>query len=318
MSVLRPPVEVAVATREREVPTGPGMSYEPKLDGYRCLAFSSLGLLQSRQGSTSMTTRFPEVLTDVEQLGDVVVDGELVAVGPDGRLTFAALAAGPARRAREQVVVILVVFDLLARGDRDWRGRAYRERRAVLEALVPGLGHVQLIERTEDHHAARDWLAPGWGQAGVEGLVAKPGGSRYVPGRRSGWRKVRATITVDVAVLGVTRANTLVLALPDTGGRWRVRGVSLPVPPALRAELASRLRLDSARTEPVRVPGSAVGLPGSPDVVYEPVRLDTVVEIEADTSIDRARQRHPSRVLRIRDDLSPADLPPSSRITSGQ
>ncbi|WP_165944754.1 ATP-dependent DNA ligase [Saccharopolyspora terrae] len=306
---VTPPVQVATATSAGVLPTEPGQwAYEPKLDGYRVVGFTARRLLQSRQGSTALTDRFPEVVGDLVALGEVVVDGELVALR-GGRLTFSDLQSGPARRARDQVTAVFVVFDLLAFGDQDLRTRAYLERRAALgDLLAQPLPHVQLIEHTMDLQTAGVWMSPDWGEAGIEGVVAKPRASRYAPGQRSGWLKIRQTHTVDAAVLGVIGADTLVLGYPDRVGRWRVLGLSLPVTRELRAELAARLRLDDVRSDPVRLPGIAGGLPGSAEVTYQPVLVNTVVEVAVDTAAEYGRQRHRSRVLRIRDDLAPADL----------
>lgn len=157
--MLHPPVSLAVAARVRELPAEPGWSCEPKLDGYRCCGFSHAGLLQSRQGSTAMTSRFPEVIADLSTLGDVVIDGELVALR-EGRLVFSALQAGPVRRARDHVTALLVVFDLLAIDDQDLRWKPYFERRAALERrLDQPLPHVQLIEHTCDLRVAQEWMS---------------------------------------------------------------------------------------------------------------------------------------------------------------
>lgn len=311
VTVLHPPLPLAVAARVHDLPAERGRyAMQPKLDGYRCAGFGSLGLLQSRQGSTALTDRFPEVVADLAALGDVVVDGELVALR-GGRLVFTALQFGPERRAREHVTAALIVFDLLGHEDRDLRGLPYVERRAALERLLARpLPHVQLIEETEDPQAAREWLGPAWGAAGVEGVVGRPLRSRYAPGTRSGWIKVRQTITVEVVVLGVVGADVLVLGQPDRAGRFRVRGLSHPVPAGLRAELAALLRPDDTRPGLVELPPSVGGLPGGPPISYVPVRPECVVEITADTAVDHGGiQRHRVTVVRVRPDLTTADLP---------
>lgn len=307
--MLHPPIPVAVAARAQEVPNDRDRwAFEPKLDGYRVIAFAGLGLLQSRQGRTALTTRFPEVTADLAALGrDVVLDGELVALR-GGHLEFASLQTGPARRAREHITVIYMAFDLLATDDEDLRTRSYLDRRAALaDLLAHPRPHLQLVTHTLDPNAAREWLDPSWGATGVEGVVAKPRTSRY--GRRCGWLKIRRTVTTEAAVLGVAGADSLVLGAPGRAGGWRITGISLPVPAALRAELAAHLKPDPARLDPVRLPGTLGGLPGDPEIVYQPVLPTTVIEIEADLAIEFGRWRHRPRVLRIRDDLAPGDLP---------
>ncbi|WP_158628626.1 ATP-dependent DNA ligase [Saccharopolyspora rhizosphaerae] len=311
MTVLRPPVTVTVAGSTRDLPVDPGRwAYEPKLDGYRVVGFAARRLLQTRQGNTALTSRFPEVVADLATLGDVVVDGELVA-WRHGRLDFSALQAGPARRERDRITAVLMAFDLLAADERDLRGKPHLERRGVLEDLLTRpLPHVQLVEQTLDPQAAREWLSLDWGVTGVEGVMAKPVTSRYAPGQRSGWLKVRTTRTVEAVVLGVTSPDALVLGSPDLSRGWWVTGLSLPVPPGLRAELAARLRLDEARLDPVHLPGTVGGFSGD-ETVYQAVHPDTVVEVEADTAAEHGRFRHRLRVVRIRADLTPADLPPA-------
>lgn len=298
-----------MATRTHEVPAGPDMSFEPKLDGFRALAFSRARRLQSRQGSLALTERFPDVLADLSGLGDVVLDGELVAMR-HGRLEFSALRLGPARRAREGITAVLVAFDLLAIDDIDVRGQPLVRRRAQLQALLghARLAHVQLIEQTTDRSAALEWMSPAWGQAGVEGVLTKPLRSRYLTGTRSGWIKTRQTATIEAVVLGVAGADVLVLGQPSPSGRWRVQGLSHPVAPALGAELATQLRLDESHPETAQLPSSVGGLPGAPPITYLPVRPDVIVEITVDTAIDHGRHRHRITVMRIRDDLTPDDL----------
>ncbi|WP_186459207.1 hypothetical protein [Saccharopolyspora dendranthemae] len=297
MVVLHPPVPVAVASRAREIPSGDRWAFEPKLDGYRVIAFAGLRLLQSRQGRTALTTRFPEVTADLAALGrDVVLDGELVALR-DEHLEFAALQTGPARRAREHVTVIYMAFDLLATADADLRTQPSLDQRAALaELLAESRPHLQLVTNTLDPSAAREWLDPSWGEAGVGGLVAKPVASRYMPGSRR--LKIRQLVTTEAVVLGVVGAASLVLGRPSARGGWRASGVSQPLAAPLRAELAARLRPDDEGPTPAQLPGLVAGLPGGEPVVYLPVHPDVVVEGFANTSVEYGRWR-PGRALSV-------------------
>src|SRR4051812_3319137 len=104
---LSPPVEPMLARLERTLPRGDGLVYEPKWDGFRCVAFVDDGdvVLQSRNGR-ALQRYFPEVLSTLRGLGSVVLDGELVATA-GGRADFSALMArlhpAPARVARLSV-----------------------------------------------------------------------------------------------------------------------------------------------------------------------------------------------------------------------
>src|SRR3982075_1928097 len=196
MPVPPPPLTLAVAAPAMTLPVGePGWSNEMKVDGWRLAVHVPAGMLQSRRG-VDLTARFPEVLAGARELGSVVLDGELVAYGPCGRLEFASLNYGARRRAVEGVRLIYVAFDLLAYRGRDLRDRPYRDRRARLEA-IPGRrggGPVQLMTATDDPERAVGWISAEQAAVGVEGCVAKPLTSRY-PTRsgRAGWIKVTPT-----------------------------------------------------------------------------------------------------------------------------
>ncbi|MEB3371304.1 hypothetical protein [Saccharopolyspora mangrovi] len=142
----------------------------------------------------------------------------------------------------------------------------------------------------------------------AQGVVAKPVASRYMPGSRSGWLKIRQLVTTEVVVLGVVGAASLVLGHPSARGGWRASGVSQPVSARLRAELAARLRPDDEAPMPARLPGVVAGLPGGEPVVYLPVHPDVVVEVVADTAVEYGRWRHRPTIVRIRDDITPDDL----------
>lgn len=127
--------------------------------------------------------------------------------------------------------------------------------------------------------------------------------------RRLKWRRRH---TSDAVVLGVSgrspATQALVLGLPYRD-EFRAVGVSLPLDRAVAGDLISRLR-PSGQPEQ-RLPGTVGGLPGSAPIPYLPVIPDVVVEIEADQErpTEFGRFRHRPRVLRVRGDLHPRDLP---------
>lgn len=299
------PIELALAQPVPEVPTGPNLSYEAKLDGWRGVAIARPRALLSRTG-TPLAERFPEVVAAVADLGDVTLDGELVAVH-HGRLEFAALQSGPRRRLHDGITVLFMAFDVLMRDGVDLRTQPYRQRRAELVALTERrtAGLVQAVPATTDCAEAMQWMAPEWGEAGVEGVVTKPMAGPYRAGRRSGWRKTRALITTEAAVLGVTR-TAVVLGLPTRTGRWRAVGLSQPVSTDLAADLARMLQADG---DLARLPGVLTGLPGNSDTTYQPTRITTVVELVVDQAVEFGRWRHRPRIVRMRHDLRPDDLP---------
>lgn len=166
------PLRLAVAEPAAVLPSG-RYEYSPKLDGWRLLVHVPGGVLQSRTGSY-LTDRFPAVLQAAADLGRMVLDGELCAYR-GGRLDFAALSYGPARRRTEDVALVYMAFDLLGARGRDLRPWPLSRRRARLaEVIGDGNGGVQLMPSTLDVEVGRAWISADQAVVGVEGAVAKP------------------------------------------------------------------------------------------------------------------------------------------------
>ncbi|MET7998305.1 hypothetical protein ABZU76_46290 [Amycolatopsis sp. NPDC005232] len=240
------PLRLAVVEPAAALPMG-WYEYSPKLDGWRCVVHVPGGVLQSRTGS-DLTGRFPGVLESAAKLGRVVLDGELCAYC-EGRLDFAALGYGPARRRAEGVGVVYVAFDLLGARGRDLRLWPLSRRRERLAAVVgAGNAGVQLMVSTLDVAEGREWISADQAAVGIEGAVAKPLAGRYpLRGGRAGWVKVRHYDDVDALVLGVTgspsRPTALVLGQTDRRGRVRAVGLSTTLSRPALVSLAGRLRL---------------------------------------------------------------------------
>src|SRR4051795_1436248 len=83
---LKPPLLPQLARPAKTLPAGQGWSYEPKWDGFRCIAFvdGEEVELQSRNGRT-LTRYFPELAFPA---GRYVLDGEIVVLGEDGEPDF--------------------------------------------------------------------------------------------------------------------------------------------------------------------------------------------------------------------------------------
>lgn len=181
MGLLRPPVALALARDERQVPApSPLWSYEPKTDGWRSALWTQSGFVQSRRDN-NLAQRFPEILAAARGLGDLVLDGELVALR-DGRLDFGALASPPRARAAAGVTIYYVTFDLIAEDDRDWRPQPYRARRLRLEQLLAGIEPpLQLSPAPTDQDQAMPWLNPAMAYRGIEGSWSRIATSRTGP-----------------------------------------------------------------------------------------------------------------------------------------
>ncbi len=195
-------------------PSDPQWRYEPKLDGYRVIAFVANGAarLQSRRG-LDLTPVFPELAAELaaQPGGQLVLDGEIVALDPSGRPSFNALqnraqlkSAAEIAAAQRDAPVVLVCFDLLHFAGVNLRGQAYADRhRYLAQCLAPG-AHLQLVHSSENAAQLYD-AALG---LGFEGIMAKKLDSPYHSGQRSrAWLKVKAAHSAEFVVGGYTRGK---------------------------------------------------------------------------------------------------------------
>jgi ATP-dependent DNA ligase len=302
-----------LARATAELPTGPGLVYEPKWDGFRTRAGTAPTRIVSRSGEVT-DRRWPELVAALEGLpGGLLMDGEIVC-WLDGGLSFDALlrrnTAG-ARRARELAraePVHFVAFDLLRVDGRDLRDRPLSYRRARLARLLADAGdpHLDLTWQTDDPDTAWEWYE-GLAAAGIEGLVVKSADGVYESGRR-GWRKYKRAVTTEAVVVGavgsVERPEALVLGRRDADtGELRVVGRTRDLTPDQRAETAPLL---TASGERLAVPGRWGRGEARPHVGVVP---DTVVEIVPDTGTVGGKWRHVVRFVRPRPDLGVAEVP---------
>jgi bifunctional non-homologous end joining protein LigD len=192
----------------------PQWRYEPKLDGYRVLAYVAADgvRLQSRRGQ-DLTPFFPEVTAELcaQPGGQMIVDGELVALDQDGRPSFNALqnraqlkSAAEIARAQREAPVLLLCFDLLHFAGLNLRGAKYSDRRRYLSQGVQPAPHLQLVHVSDDAESLyRAALAQGF-----EGIVAKRLDSTYLPGRRvRTWLKFKAARSAEFLIGGYTRGK---------------------------------------------------------------------------------------------------------------
>ncbi len=319
-----------LARLARELPPG-DFAYEPKWDGFRCLAFVEAGAvdLRSRHGRP-FARYFPELAEALAALPrPAVLDGEIV-IPRAGGLAFEPLLArlhpSPSRVARlaRETPAALVLFDLLAEGGEDLRPRPLAERRARLEALLRGAPEpLRITPATGDAAVARGWLDRPVG-CGIDGVVAKRRDLPYEAGRR-GWVKVKRERTADCVVAGFrTYAGepvvaSLLLGLWDAHGALVHVGVSSSFPDAERRALFARLRPLAVRlaghpwergfnlgASPVgRLAGSAGRWdPAEMSLDWAAVAPDCVAEVAYD-QLDGLRFRHPARFVRWRPDREP-------------
>jgi len=306
---------------------GGGWQYEPKWDGFRCLAFRDGRevRLQSKSGRP-LARYFPDAVEAMLEVAAerFVLDGELVI--PVGeRLSFEELqlrlhpAASRVRKLAAEHPAVYVAFDLLVDADGSaWAGRPFAARRGRLEAFARerfGAARVRLAAATRDEATARTWLESVGGA--VDGVVAKRLDAPYAVGERGAMRKVKPQRTADCVVGGFRYAarggavGSLLLGLYDEGGRLHHVGFAAALPAAERrgwtVEL-ERLR-DGHGAGPRGFTGRAPGGPSrwsrERTGEYEPLPHRIVVEVGWD-HVSGGRFRHGTRLVRRRPDKPPS------------
>ncbi|MDY0909350.1 ATP-dependent DNA ligase [Microbacterium sp. CFBP9034] len=207
---------------------------EAKWDGIRAVgAWDGTRLRLFARSGNELTHRYPE-LTDIDiGLGDepAVVDGELVALEPDGRPSFPLLQtrmnlerAGDIARVARRTPVRYYLYDLLVHGGADITSSPLRERRLALERLAAGaIPALSIPPVFDDVDVALETST----RLRLEGIMVKDPASRYLRGVRSeSWLKVKITATQEVVIAGIRpgkggRSGTfgsLLLGIPDDDG----------------------------------------------------------------------------------------------------
>src|SRR6478735_2417109 len=244
-----PPMEARLTD---EIPAGEGWQFEPKWDGFRCLAFRDGDVVELRSKSGKPLGRyFPEIVAALGALAETrfVLDGELVL--PAGEtLSFAALqmrlhpaASRIARLARETPAQLLL-FDCLQRGGKDLSGRPLAERRVALEGFMRQAAGQRLLlsPRTTERALAEAWFARTGGA--LDGLIAKRLDAPYQPGERA-MLKIKQHRTADCVVGGYRLSGgtvgSLLLGLYDDAGKLHSVGFTSSFSASERGALLARL-----------------------------------------------------------------------------
>src|SRR5262245_61857252 len=342
---IEPPVEPMLAKLADELPAG-AFLYEPKWDGFRAVVFRNGDelLIQSRD-LRPLDRYFPELhaaLLDNLPNG-CVVDGEIVMATPHGR-DFEALqlrlhpAASRVAKLAAETPSSYVAFDVLAVDGRDVRDTPQRERRALLERALAGVKPpIHVTPVTRDIGVAREWLNRFEG-AGLDGVIAKPDGGTYAPGKRS-MIKIKHARTADCVAAGFRwhkdgkdeRIGSLLLGLYDDKGRLHHVGVTSSFTMTRRRELVEELaplrehaleghpwrewaaaatpdagRAGGGGNEVTRMPGGQSRWSAGKDLSWEPLRIERVCEVKYD-HMQGDRFRHAATFQRWRPDKQPQD-----------
>jgi bifunctional non-homologous end joining protein LigD len=295
------------------LPTGDGWAYEFKWDGVRALAYVDGGRVRllSRTGR-DITVAYPELRDVGLALGStsVVLDGEVVAMGPEGRPSFAALqprmhvtSRDVARRLAASNPVTYLPFDLLYLDGQPLLDAPYEERRRRLEELP--------IAVPPSFPAAGEAVLEAARAQGLEGVVAKKRSARYEPGRRSPcWVKVRVTTRQDVVIAGwkpgdggrAGQIGSLLLGVQGESGLEFAGHVGTGFTQATLRDLQKRLKPLERSTSPF---DTAVPREYARFAKWVEPRL--VCSVEFGEWTRDGRMRHPS-YKGLRDDIDPATV----------
>jgi ATP-dependent DNA ligase len=301
-----------------ELPEGDGWQFEPKWDGFRCLARRAGNevTLTSRSGK-SLARYFPEVADMLLGLRakDFLLDGELIIPVGDA-LSFDALqlrlhpAESRIRKLARETPAELMTFDLLEIGGKSLISQPLSKRRGALEEFfaknhVAGL---HLSPATTNREAALAWLERSGGA--LDGVIAKRLDFDYRPGERA-MIKVKQQRTADCVVGGFRYAEkkrevgSLLLGLYDGDGLLHHVGFTSAIPAKDRVALTKRLE------KLIKPPGFTGNAPGGPSRwntertgQWEPLKPKLVAEVRYD-QVTAHRFRHGTGFLRWRPDKDP-------------
>ncbi|CAN5331980.1 ATP-dependent DNA ligase [soil metagenome] len=315
------PVAPMLAKAVPTIPEKDGLSYEPKWDGFRAIAYlDGEDVELDSRGAKPLTRYFPELVAAFTRQVTVpcVLDGEIVVrIGATGgeRLDWQALsqrihpAESRITKLSEETPASFVAFDLLYLDGRSLLDEPFSVRREALELLFTGLEPpLHVTQTTQDSAVATRWLEEFEG-AGLDGVITKPLAAPYAPNKRTMFKTKHAR-TADVVVLGYRVhksghgvGSLLVGLYTESGELVNVGGISAftdAVRLALVDELAPLVVRDDSG-DAVTGETERSRFSGNKDVSFVRLRPERVVEVRYD-QMEGHRFRHSAQFERWRPD----------------
>jgi ATP-dependent DNA ligase len=306
----------------KEIPTGKNWQYEPKWDGFRCLAFRDGDAvdLQSKSGQ-SLSRYFPEIVEAVLKVKATrfVIDGELI-ITIEGEPSFDDLlqrihpAASRVAKLARETPARFIVFDLLvAETGKAIHQEPLLKRRQKLERFAKNFllsnKSIELSPETLDVATALAWLNDP--SVRLDGIIAKRLDLPYRSGERDGMQKVKKLRTADCVIGGFRYASkgkvvgSLLLGLYDDEGLLHHVGFTSSFSDSEKKELTRKVEAL------IKPPGFTGNKPGGPSrwstkrtSEWEPLATKLVAEVQYD-HFTGGRFRHGTRFLRWRPDKKP-------------
>jgi ATP-dependent DNA ligase len=307
----------------RELPIGREWQYEPKWDGFRCLAFRDRKRIDLMSKSGKPLTRyFPELVEALAGLKarQFVLDGEIV-IPINGKICFDDLlmrihpASRRIQKLSRSTPCLYLVFDLLV----DEPGRSLvnlplEKRRKELEAFarkfLKSNPIVHLSPATSDLNMAGRWFNAG---VGLDGVIAKRRDLPYESGEPTGMQKIKTQRTADCVVAGFRYVEkqplvgSLLLGLYNEEGKLDHVGFTSSIRSSDREALTRKLK------KLIKPPGFSGRAPGGPSrwstrrsAEWEPLKPELVIEVQFD-HFSGGRFHHGTKLLRWRPDKAPRD-----------
>jgi len=196
-----------------------GWIYEPKLDGTRGILIkqgSKARILNRRK--KWIEWRYPEIIKDAKKIKEsFVLDGEICVLDSKGRPDFNLIQSREQtdnklkiKLLSKELPAIYYVFDILSLDSKDLTNKPLRERKKILEKVLPDLEHIKRIFWTKDGPAL--WKVVR--RKKLEGVMAKKLSSKYYAGKRSSaWLKIKFLKTIDSIIIGYTQEKRIISAL---------------------------------------------------------------------------------------------------------
>ena len=306
-----------------ELPVGPEWQYEPKWDGFRCLAFKDKKRVDLMSKSQKPLTRyFPELVHELTEVkaSQFALDGEIVipvgeALSFDQLLMRIHPAASRIKKLSETSPCLFIAFDLLVNDDGESLTKLpLQARREQLQSFakrhLPTHGIIRLSPVTKDLGIAKKWFHMG---VALDGVMAKRSDMLYQSGNRTGMEKIKKQRTADCIVGGFRylekkrQVGSLLLGLYNEEGQLDHVGFTSSIQQKDRLALTTRLR------KMVQPPGFTGKAPGGlsrwstkHSMEWEPLKPELVVEVQFD-HFTGGRFRHGTKFLRWRPDKNPHD-----------
>ena len=208
-TAMPPFIEPQLALLVERPPEDGGWGHEIKLDGYRLQLRVQGGraVLKTRKG-LDWTAKFASIAAAAKDLPDCILDGEAVALNPQGAPDFSALQAALSEGRGEALVFF--VFDLLFEDGEDLRSLPLVDRKSRLKEMLDSqsretTSHIRYLEHLETSGAE---ILESACRISLEGIVSKQLDAPYRSGRTGSWMKSKCRAGHEVVIGGWTSEGT--------------------------------------------------------------------------------------------------------------